>query len=226
MLDILISKKQYGNKIVLNHVELSVQKGQILGIVGLNGAGKSTLIRCVAGIETYEGHARYNHAPLQKKDIAWMDTHPEFIVYMTGKEYLLFVAHARGIKVKDLSKLNIFDLPLDEYAVHYSTGMKKKLVFSSLLMINSQIICLDEPFSGVDLPSNILMNEIISRWVSTGRIVIIASHILSTLTEMAHQIAFLENGSEPKLLNPQDYDLLEKELRERIVNQKLGKAPF
>ena len=80
---------------------------------------------------------------------------------ITGLEYLKFMCQSRSIDSGKLLERNVFNLPLNRYAETYSTGMKKKLALTAILMQENSVFILNEPFNGVDIQSNILISEII-----------------------------------------------------------------
>ncbi|MFN6084221.1 MAG: ATP-binding cassette domain-containing protein, partial [Fluviicola sp.] len=131
MIQIQQLNKSFGSKEVLKNIDLTFEKGTITGIVGENGAGKTTLFRCIAGLENYEGTILSDANPLKDK-LGLLFTDPFFFSKITGKEYLQFMCNARGVKIADFNSRNIFDLPLNQYAMSYSTGMKKKLAILAI----------------------------------------------------------------------------------------------
>ena len=125
--------KFYGKKQVLNSIDLEFKKGKIYGIVGENGAGKTTLFRCISGLENYKGNVTSDFKKLNDH-LGLLLTEPFFFSKITGKEYIQFLANARQIKQSNIEDKNIFDLPLNQYAANYSTGMKKKLALTAILL--------------------------------------------------------------------------------------------
>ena len=117
--------KFYGNRQVINTIDLEFNKGKVYGIVGENGAGKTTLFRCISGLETYKGKITSDFEKL-KDHLGLLLTEPFFFSKITGKEYIQLLANARQINLSNIEDKNIFDLPLNQYATTYSTGMKKK----------------------------------------------------------------------------------------------------
>lgn len=212
--------KSFGDKSVLRNVNLRFEPGKVYGIVGENGAGKSTLFRCIAGLERYQGHISADLAPL-KNHLGLMETSPYFLPKITGEEHLYLLAHARNKKVNSLDQWNIFDLPLNEYASAYSTGMKKKLALTGILLQGNRYFILDEPYNGIDLQSSILLTEIIHKLRSANRVVLISSHIFSTLKDTCDEIHVLENGLLESSYQQADFQALEEKMKEKAVSAKL-----
>lgn len=204
--------KNYGVKQVLRNIVLQFDRGHVYGIVGKNGAGKTTLFRCIAGLEDYEGDIQSDKRRL-KDHLGLLLTELYFFPKITGKEYIRLLCNARNIRVDDVTKRNIFDLPLDQYAATYSTGMKKKLALTALLLQQNDYFILDEPFNGVDIQSNIVIMEIIRQLRERGKTVIISSHIFSTLSETCDEIHLLSEGEIIKSVQQQDFATLEQEMK-------------
>ncbi|MDR0970749.1 MAG: ATP-binding cassette domain-containing protein [Lentimicrobiaceae bacterium] len=180
MITIRNLSKKYGTNEVLKNINMEFDKGKVYGIVGENGAGKTTLFRCIADLEAYEGKIGSSPTPI-KNHLGLLLTEPFFFQKITGKEYIQLLCNARKIKLSDIEDRNIFDLPLNQYASTYSTGMKKKLALTAILLQANDFFILDEPFNGVDIQSNIILTEIIHKLKALDRTVIISSHINQTL---------------------------------------------
>lgn len=214
--------KTYGTNEVLKDINLQFEKGKVYGIVGENGAGKTTLFRCIAGLENYEGEISADRTPL-KNHLGLLVAEPFFFPKITGKEYLQLICNGRNIQLTDLENRNIFDLPLAKYASVYSTGMKKKLALTAILLQGNDYFILDEPFNGVDIQSNILITEIIHQLKELGKTVIISSHIFSTLSDTCQEIHLLQNGSITKSVQQADFSALEAEMKKATIGDKVEK---
>ncbi len=222
MIEIRDLSKKYGTNEVLKNINIRFDKGKVYGIVGENGAGKSTLFRCIAGLENYEGEINSDLNPL-KNHLGLLLTEPYFFQKITGAEYIRLLCTARNIKISDIENRNIFDLPLNKYASVYSTGMKKKLALTAILLQGNECFILDEPSNGVDIHSNIIITEIIHKLRALNKTVIISSHIFSTLGETCDEIHLLSKGKFVKSVQKESFSDLELEMKEITVGNKIEK---
>ena len=216
MIKIKELSKLFGNKEVLKNLSMEFSKGNVYGIVGENGAGKTTLFRCIAGLESYSGEIISDVMPL-KNHLGLLLTEPFFFTMMTGREYIRLLCNARGKTNVDINNKNIFDLPLEQYASTYSTGMKKKLAITAILLQENEYFILDEPFNGVDIQSNIILTEIILKLKELNKVVIISSHIFSTLSDTCDEIHLLRKGEQIKSVNKTGFKDLEQEMKEITI---------
>lgn len=214
--------KVFGDKEVLKNVSMEFYKGNVYGIVGENGAGKTTLFRCIAGLESYSGEIISDVTPL-KNHLGLLLTDPFFFTMITGREYIRLLCNARGKTNLDIDSKNIFDLPLHQYASTYSTGMKKKLAITAILLQENEYFILDEPFNGVDIQSNIILTEIILKLKELNKIVIISSHIFSTLSETCDEIHLLRKGEQIKSVQKSGFKNLEQEMKEMTIGNRIDK---
>ena len=214
--------KFYGKKQVLNAIDLEFKKGKVYGIVGENGAGKTTLFRCISGLETYNGNIASDFTKL-KDHLGLLLTEPFFFSKITGKEYIQLLANSRQVKLLNIEDKNIFDLPLNQYASTYSTGMKKKLALTAILLQENDVFILDEPFNGVDIQSNLMITEIIKKFKTLEKTVIISSHIFSTLADTCDEIFLMKNGEIIKKVKQKDFDNLETEMKAFTVGNRIDK---
>ena len=222
MIELTNLSKSFGQHQVLREISYTFSGGKVYGIVGENGAGKTTLFRCLAGLETATGTITSALQPL-KNDLGYLTSDPYFMSKLTGEEYIYLLTDARGKKIKNLSERNIFELPLKEYASSYSTGMKKKLALTATLLQNNNYYILDEPFNGIDLQSSIILTEIILRLKAMGKIILISSHIFSTLKDTCDEILVLEAGRISKSVKSDQFGDFEEEMKEKILKKDIDK---
>ena len=222
MIEVRNLSKQFGSKQVLHDINLSFEAGKVYGIVGENGAGKTTLFRCMAGLENFNGDINSDPEPLQHH-LGLLLTEPYFFSKITGGEYIRLLCHARKITLPDLESRNVFDLPLNEYASVYSTGMKKKLALTAILLQNNSYFILDEPYNGVDIQSNMIITEIIHKLKAMNKTVIISSHIFQTLNETCDEIHLLHHGHLVKSVQRDEFRALEEEMKKVVIGDRIDK---
>ncbi len=220
MIEIKNLSKSYGANKVLKGINITFNPGHIYGIVGVNGAGKTTLFHCIAGLEDFLGKIETGSKNLHQ-ETAFLSTNPYFLDRLTGREYLQFICHAQGIESPNFDTRNIFQLPLDEYASQYSTGMKKKLALLGVLLQKKNNFILDEPFNGVDIQSNLVITEIIQKLKQTGKTTLISSHIFSTLSELCDSILLLENGAFSRIVDRLEFKSLEQEMKSNVLGNDI-----
>jgi len=214
--------KSYGNKEVLKGITATFTPGGVYGIIGENGAGKTTLFRCLASLIGYGGEVMAPEGQLSHR-LGFLQTNNFFLPKMTGREYLRLLTQARHLRVEDFDARNIFELPLEEYAENYSTGMKKKLALLGVLLQENEVFILDEPFNGVDIQSNIIITEVIHELKRLGKTVLISSHIFSTLSATCDEIHLLREGRFVRSVTEADYAGLEQEMIDVTVGDRVGR---
>lgn len=208
----------FGTKPILTDFSFSLTKGHIHGILGDNGAGKTTFFNLLYGTLNSDHPVM---KALDRNDIAFLETDTFIYSYLTGMEYLQLI-NQNGIQ--DVEKWNtIFELPLDEYAHNYSTGMKKKLLLLGVLLLSKKVIILDEPFNGLDLKTCEAIHSILQRLKEVGKTIILSSHILETIIKNADEISYLENGTITKTYNKPEFALLEEFIKNKF-RDNIGSA--
>ena len=222
MIEIINLSKSYGSKQVLSNINIRFDSGKIYGIVGENGAGKTTLFRCLAELEDYDGRIQSDEQNLKGK-LGFLTSEPYYLPKITGEEHIYLLTDARKVKVDNLTERNIFQLPLKEYVSNYSTGMKKKLAITAVLLQKNEYFIFDEPFNGIDLESSIIFSAILKKLKELGKTVIISSHIFSTLKDSCDYIYKIEEGTLSSPFAKESFDELEDEMRQKILMKDIGK---
>ena len=189
--------KTYSKKNALTNVNLSINKSQVIGLVGENGAGKSTLMKIIAGlIKSYAGEKKID----KKIKIGYLIDSPSFYKDYDAKTNLKFLSiYNDNITNQDIEKVyNIFKLDQFENKKfsQYSLGMKQRLGIAYAMLGNPDLLILDEPFNGIDPKMTLTIINIIKDWVKqTNSSVIISSHILSQLDKLCTKVVFIDKGS-------------------------------
>ncbi len=202
----------YGTNQVLKSLDLTINSGEIHGLIGLNGSGKTTLLNCLYGFVRYQqGTITFNEQQLERKDVAFLETNNFFYSNLTGREFLSIFPNPNEKFDLETWK-NLFDLPIDEMIEGYSTGMKKKLALLAVLKLDRPIIILDEPFNGLDLESNYLVEKIILMLKNEGKTILITSHILRILHQICDEIHWLNHKKISKTYLPVMFNQIDEEV--------------
>lgn len=226
MIQIHNISKKYGATEVLNIDNLTITKGQSLGLVGNNGAGKTTLFNMILDLIRPTSGKITNHEVIVNKSEAWKTFTGSFIDesfligYLTAEEYFEFIGNLRGMNTADITSfLNQFkDFFNDEilgkkkYLRDLSKGNQKKVGIIAALMGKPQVVILDEPFANLDPTTQIRLKTII-KTISENEetTVLISSHDLSHVTEVCKRIVVLDKGKLVKDLQTSQETLKELE---------------
>ena len=201
--------KAYNKEVVLNIPKLTIERGQIFGLVGNNGAGKTTLFNLILDlIVPSKGHVINNQINVQESE-DWKAFTGAFIDesftigYLTADEYFGFIAELREMNKADLDKyLNGYnDFFNDEirgkkkFIRDLSKGNQKKVGIAAAMMGNPEVVILDEPFASLDPGSQFKLRQLIKEHASEiGTTFLISSHTLDNITDVCSRIVILEKG--------------------------------
>ncbi len=200
--------KTYGDFKAVDAIELSVAKGEIFALLGPNGAGKTTTIKMLMGmLAPTSGNASicgfhcFSQREEAMRHVGYLPDEPVFWDYLKGREILRFVGEMHGLSGRSITErgdalIARFDLSdaLDEYAVNYSKGMKKKLALACALLHDPELLILDEPTYGLDPHATRALHEILRDEAQRGRTVFFSTHLLDQAEKLAHRIGILRHG--------------------------------
>lgn len=193
----------YGTKKALSDVSVSVNTGEIYGLVGKNGAGKTTLMKIVLGLlPGYGGELKLFESENLgdgRKNIGALIETPVFFENMTGYQNLKYYRMAYGLDSSiDLEEL-LSDVKLadagDKKFKAYSLGMKQRLGIAFSLLGNPDFLVLDEPINGIDPEGIVEIRNLLKDLANKGKTILISSHILSELEHLCDRICIIENGA-------------------------------
>lgn len=201
--------KSYGSKQVLKGIDIDIFPGQVIGYIGPNGAGKSTTVKILCGLITdYEGQIYVKGMNLRdhlveiKSNIGYIPELAELYDVLTPLEFLSMMAELynmdKDVALDRITKmLRAFGL---EYNINdrmdtFSKGMRQKILITSGLMHNPDIIILDEPLSGLDANSVIIVKELLSKLAKEGKTIFYCSHMMDVVEKVSDRIILINEGT-------------------------------
>lgn len=200
--------KNYGNKQVLKGIDLTVKPGEVIGYIGPNGAGKSTTVKILCGlISDFEGEVfikgiNIKKDPLTVKGmIGYVPELAELYEVLTPMEFLSLMgelynlpeATAADRAVKMLTAFGLGE-NIHQRMDTFSKGMRQKVLITSGLLHNPDIIILDEPLSGLDANSVIIVKELISKLAQEGKTIFYSSHMMDVVEKVSSRIILINEG--------------------------------
>jgi Cu-processing system ATP-binding protein len=196
-------EKAFGKLQVLRSISLSIQTGNITAIVGPNGSGKTTLIKCILGLvkadagKLYVGDHLLNGEWAYRKEIGYMPQIARFPDNLTAKEIFHLVKDLRNtLDTTDDELISGFQLEkeLHKKVRTLSGGTKQKLSAAIAFLFNPKVLILDEPTAGLDPVSSSYLKDKIIKEKANGKTIILTSHIMSEIQELADRVVFLLEG--------------------------------
>jgi ABC-2 type transport system ATP-binding protein len=208
MISLRAVKKRYGRFVAVNGIDLDVRRGEIFGFLGPNGAGKTTTIRMVAGVlQPSEGRVIVGGDDLEKSPeaaksrVGYIPDRPYLYEKLSGGEFLRFVAGLWGkegdaVEARADRLLELFQLTQwkDELIESYSHGMRQKILISSALIHQPELIVVDEPLVGLDPRSARLLKDLLRTFVKNGGTVFLTTHTLEVAEALCDRIAIINKG--------------------------------
>jgi ABC-2 type transport system ATP-binding protein len=202
MLEFHQLSKKYGRIEALKQVSFSVPKGTVFGILGPNGSGKTTLLGILMDVlKANAGSCTLNGNPVgpaeRRKMGAFLET-PNFYHYLSAEENLRIAAEIKQRGSQDIERV------LHQVGLHarkdtpfstYSLGMKQRLAIASALLGDPEILVLDEPTNGLDPVGIAEIRELILQLASTGKTILLASHLLDEVERVCDHVAILKYGT-------------------------------
>lgn len=194
--------KTYGKNIALDRLSMVFEEG-IYGLLGHNGAGKTTLLNIISGICDYEGKVIFDNQDIKKlkgaykNSLGYVPQQQNLDLPISLEHFLHYISGLKGVGEKGLAESLLRDLDLYEHRKkalwQISGGMKQRLLIAQALLNNPKILLLDEPTAGLDPVQRRNLRDILAR-ISKGKIVIIATHVISDIELIANEILFLKKG--------------------------------
>lgn len=196
--------KKFKEQVVLDHVSLSCNSGEIVGIIGRNGSGKTVLFKCICGfLKANEGKISINEKEIHK-DIDMLTCagiiieEPTFLRNCSGiknLEYIYRINHKKNKKhlQKIMQKMGL-DAKSRKHVKNYSLGMKQRLGLAQALMENPEILILDEPMNGLDNQGVTEVRDILLAYKNEGNTILIASHNKEDIELLCDKVYEMDHG--------------------------------
>ena len=208
MLELRNVSKHFSGIPAVDDVSFSARAGEVTGYLGPNGSGKSTTLKMITGlIEMTFGGIFFENKPIHdnliayKRRMGYVPEEPYLYNHLSGAEYLTMVAQLRNLSSRKSSDcidgmLRLLSLYDDRHASisGYSKGMRQKVLIAAALLHNPQLILLDEPFSGLDVGSTLVLRSLIQVLAARGKVVLFSSHELDTVERVCSRVVILHRG--------------------------------
>ena len=200
--------KSCGEKQAVDNVSIEIADGEIYGFIGHNGAGKTTTIKACTGIMPFDsgeieidGVSIKDKPILCKSKIAYIPDNPDLYEFMTGKQYINFVADIFSVPTKTRKEItkkiaDVFELSqdLDKSISSYSHGMKQKLAVISAWIHSPKLIIMDEPFVGLDPKASHSLKLMMREFCDNGGSIFFSTHVLEVGEKLCDKGAIIKNG--------------------------------
>ena len=198
-------KKQVKNKIIVQDISFSVNKGDVVGLLGPNGAGKTTIIKLILGlIKISKGSIFVNGYNIEKDFVKAIEKvgaiveSPDLYMYLSGYDNLKITAN----NYKDISKDRILEVAkivgldnrIKDKVSTYSLGMRQRLGIAEAIINRPELLILDEPTNGLDIEGTIEMRNLIKSLSNQGIAILISSHNLTEIDNLCNRIIAIKNG--------------------------------
>ncbi|MBK5290144.1 MAG: ABC transporter ATP-binding protein [Acidobacteriia bacterium] len=208
MLEVLHLIKRYNRIPVVDDVSFVIRPGEILGYLGPNGAGKSTTVKMLIGLlEPTSGEIRFQGRDVRsdwisfQRSLGYVPEEQHLYPHLTGREYLQLVGRLRGLSRQVLEwrmdqMLRLLYLWEDRHTPlsSYSKGMRQKILLSSALLHNPDLLILDEPFSGLDVNMALMLRALLQAMAAEGKMILYSSHVLEVVEKICTSVVILRKG--------------------------------
>jgi len=208
MLEARLLTKYFNRKPVVKEVSFSIRRNDIVGYLGPNGAGKSTTVKMLVGLlRPSSGEILFEGTPVEKqlveykRRLGYVPEEALLYSHLSGREYLLLAGRLRSIPEKELNLkidelLRLFSLSAHKHAPisSYSKGMKQKIMMVAALLHNPDLLIFDEPLSGLDVSSILIVRNLLKSLAARGKAVLYSSHVLEIVEKICSRVLVIHNG--------------------------------
>jgi ABC-2 type transport system ATP-binding protein len=200
--------KRFPGVLAVDDVSFSAPAGEITGYLGPNGSGKSTTMSMIAGLIEigsgailFGGESIHRDLIAHKRRMGYVPEEPHLYAHLSGLEYLTMVTQLRGLPARRTAEridglLRLLSLHPDRHSPisAYSKGMRQKILLAGALLHDPELLLLDEPFSGLDVSSALVLRSLVEELAARGKVILFSSHELETVERVCTRVVILHRG--------------------------------
>jgi ABC-2 type transport system ATP-binding protein len=208
MLELRNVSKRFSGIAAVDNVSFQARPGEVTGYLGPNGSGKSTTMKMITGLIDmtsgeilFEGERIHRDLIAYKRRLGYVPEEPHLYSHLSGLEYLVMVGQLRNLPAQPTAEridglLRLLALHGDRYTPlsSYSKGMRQKILLAAALLHNPDLLLLDEPFSGLDVSSALVMRSLIQELARRGKVVVFSSHELEIVERVCSHVIILHRA--------------------------------
>jgi ABC-2 type transport system ATP-binding protein len=208
LLELDAVSKSYRGIPAVRGLSLTAAPGRVIGLLGPNGSGKSTTVRMAVGLLTpTRGQVRWRGRHIERDlrayhaVVGYVPEEPRLYSYLSAAEYLELVGGLRDLPRATVTRridryLELFGLDTDRHAPlsAFSKGMRQKVLVAAALLHDPEILVLDEPNSGLDVASTLILRTLVSTLAQRGKTILYSSHVLDVVEKICEDVLILHHG--------------------------------